>query len=149
MQATTRRLLITAGLVTGLTLTTACGGSSSPSATVTPSTTAAAFPVTIQTTNGDVVIPKRPTAIVSLSPTATEDLYVIYEPLAPVRLLQDLKEPGIGWIAIDHDSYQAMGCNILTIRPGVVVMVASKKIESSVSDHLSVEFRSMWPSIFM
>jgi N-dimethylarginine dimethylaminohydrolase len=42
----------------------------------------------------------------------TEDLYVVYEPLAPVRLLQDLKERGIGWIAIDHDSYMAMGCNI-------------------------------------
>jgi len=53
----------------------------------------------------------------------TEDLYVVYEPLAPVRLLQDLKERGIGWIAIDHDSYMAMGCNILAVRPGVVVMV--------------------------
>jgi N-dimethylarginine dimethylaminohydrolase len=53
----------------------------------------------------------------------TEDLYVVYEPLAPVRLLQDLKERGKGWIAIDHDSYMAMGCNILAIRPGVVVMV--------------------------
>jgi N-dimethylarginine dimethylaminohydrolase len=53
----------------------------------------------------------------------TEDLYVVYEPLAPVRLLQDLRERGIGWVAIDHDSYLAMGCNILAVRPGVVVMV--------------------------
>lgn len=53
----------------------------------------------------------------------TEDLYVVYEPLAPVRLLQDLKERGIGWVALDHDSYLAMGCNILAVRPGVVVMV--------------------------
>ncbi len=55
----------------------------------------------------------------------TEELFVIYEPLAPVRLLQDIRERGIAWIAIDHDSYAAMGCNILAVRPGVVVMVDS------------------------
>jgi N-dimethylarginine dimethylaminohydrolase len=54
---------------------------------------------------------------------ATESLYVVYEPLAPVRLLQDIKERGVEYIAIDHESYLAMGCNILAVRPGVVVMV--------------------------
>jgi N-dimethylarginine dimethylaminohydrolase len=53
---------------------------------------------------------------------ATEDLFVIYEPLAPVRLLQDLRERGIDWIAIDRESYDAMGCNVLAVRPGVVVI---------------------------
>lgn len=54
---------------------------------------------------------------------ATEALYVIYEPLAPVRLLQDIRERGMDWIAIDRDSYANMGCNVLAVRPGVVVMV--------------------------
>ena len=54
---------------------------------------------------------------------ATEDLFVVYEPLAPVRLLQDIKARGIDWIAIDGESYHAMGCNILAVKPGVVVMV--------------------------
>jgi N-dimethylarginine dimethylaminohydrolase len=54
---------------------------------------------------------------------ATESLFVVYEPLAPVRLLQDIKERGIDYIAIDSDSYDRMGCNILAVRPGVVVMV--------------------------
>ncbi len=54
---------------------------------------------------------------------ATDDLFVVFEPLAPVRLLQDIKQRGIDWIAIDEDSYHAMGCNILAVRPGVVVMV--------------------------
>ncbi len=53
----------------------------------------------------------------------TDELCVIYEPLAPVRFLQDLREHGRDWIAIDRDAYLAMGCNILAIRPGVVVMV--------------------------
>ncbi|MET0817635.1 MAG: arginine deiminase family protein, partial [Solirubrobacteraceae bacterium] len=53
----------------------------------------------------------------------SDDLCVVYEPLAPVRLLQDLRARGFDWIAISHDDYLAMGCNILAIRPGVVVMV--------------------------
>jgi N-dimethylarginine dimethylaminohydrolase len=52
-----------------------------------------------------------------------DGLCVIYEPLAPVRLLEDLRERGARWIAIDRASYDAMGCNILAVRPGVVVMV--------------------------
>ena len=51
------------------------------------------------------------------------DLCVVYEPLTPVRLLEDLRERGIDWIAIDHDDYAAMGCNVLAVRPGVVVML--------------------------
>ena len=54
---------------------------------------------------------------------ATESLFVVFEPLAPVRLLTDIKERGIEFIAIDPDSYHRMGCNILAVRPGVVVMV--------------------------
>jgi N-dimethylarginine dimethylaminohydrolase len=40
-----------------------------------------------------------------------------------VRLLEDLRERGLRWIAIDRADYDAMGCNILAVRPGVVVMV--------------------------
>jgi iron complex transport system substrate-binding protein len=36
-----------------------------------------AFPITIHAANGDVTITKQPTRIVSLSPTATEDLYAV------------------------------------------------------------------------
>ncbi len=52
-----------------------------------------------------------------------DGLCVVYEPLAPVRLLQDLRGRGTDWIAISRDDYLAMGCNILAVRPGVVVMV--------------------------
>jgi N-dimethylarginine dimethylaminohydrolase len=53
----------------------------------------------------------------------SERLCVVYEPLAPVRLLQDLREREVDWVAIDHESYEAMGCNVLAVRPGVVVVV--------------------------
>lgn len=38
---------------------------------------AAAFPVTIHAANGDIVIKSKPTRIVSLSPTGTEDLFAV------------------------------------------------------------------------
>ena len=53
----------------------------------------------------------------------TEDLCVVFEPLAPVRLLQDLAERGFDRIAISEEDYLTMGCNVLAVRPGVVVMV--------------------------
>jgi N-dimethylarginine dimethylaminohydrolase len=59
----------------------------------------------------------------SLISAITDELCVVYEPLAPVRLLEDLRERGWRRIAIDRDAYDAMGCNILAVRPGVVVMV--------------------------
>src|SRR3954447_21158872 len=52
------------------------GGSSGAGSSAGRST-AAAFPVTLQTGNGGVTIPRKPTAIVSLSPTATEMLFAI------------------------------------------------------------------------
>lgn len=59
----------------------ACGTSSSPSAPATRShaaTTAhSSFPVTVAAANGAVKVSKKPAAIVSLSPTATEMLYSI------------------------------------------------------------------------
>lgn len=70
---------------------------------------------------------------------ATEDLFVVYEPLAPARLLQDLRERGIDWIAIDEESYHAMGCNILAIRPGVVVVVEGAPKVRKALEHKGVE----------
>jgi iron complex transport system substrate-binding protein len=69
--------MIAAGVLAGATLLAACGGSSSPSAAVTTGSSTSAFPVTINTSSGPVVISSRPTAIVSLSPSATEDLFAI------------------------------------------------------------------------
>jgi len=59
----------------------------------------------------------------SLISGVADGLCVIHEPLAPVRLLQDLRARGTEWIAVDREAYVAMGCNVLAVRPGVVVMV--------------------------
>jgi N-dimethylarginine dimethylaminohydrolase len=60
----------------------------------------------------------------SMISALAQDLVVVFEPLMPVRLLDDLRERGYEWIAVAPDEYLAMGCNVLCIRPGVVVMTA-------------------------
>ena len=68
-----------------------CGPSSNPAASAsaspsdstvvpvvsTPSVTASPFPMTVTAKNGAVTIKAKPTRIISLSPTATEDLYAV------------------------------------------------------------------------
>jgi iron complex transport system substrate-binding protein len=55
-----------------------CSSSKAVKATASPSSVAAAtFPATIQATNGPVTLPARPSRIVSLSASLTEDLFAI------------------------------------------------------------------------
>lgn len=86
----------------------ACGSSSSPAASAPGGAAAAggggSFPAAINTANGVVHVKSRPTAIISLSPTATEMLYAIgagsqvkavdsdsdYPPQAPMTKLSGL-----------------------------------------------------------
>jgi iron complex transport system substrate-binding protein len=64
---------VPAGLASLLVLLFAlCGGASASSSPPRP-----AFPVTVKAANGKVTIRHRPRRIVSLSPTATEDLFAI------------------------------------------------------------------------
>jgi dimethylargininase len=57
-----------------------------------------------------------------ISPLA-EDLALVFEPLLPVPLVELLDERGIGRVAIDADEYATMACNVLAVRPGVLVVV--------------------------
>lgn len=58
---------------------TACGGSASSSSAASSSTppAAAQWPVTVTGTNGSVTLKAKPVSIVSLSATATEDLFAV------------------------------------------------------------------------
>jgi N-dimethylarginine dimethylaminohydrolase len=59
-----------------------------------------------------------------VSPVA-EDLAVVFEPLAPVPLLEMLAERGYRTVRCDPDELDAQGCNVLAVRPGVAVMADS------------------------
>jgi len=57
-----------------------------------------------------------------ISPVAA-DLAVVYPPLAPVPLMEELAARSIRVIAVPAEEYQTMACNVLAVRPGVVVML--------------------------
>ena len=83
MRSLTRRLAVLAAAA-ALTVTAAACSSSNTQASNTgatagssPASTGTDFPVSLAAANGTVKVASRPTAIVSLSPTATEMLYAI------------------------------------------------------------------------
>jgi dimethylargininase len=57
-----------------------------------------------------------------ISPVAP-GLAVVYPPLAPVPLMEELAARSIGVIAVPAEEYQTMACNVLAVQPGVVVML--------------------------
>ncbi len=57
-----------------------------------------------------------------ISPVA-EDLAVVYPPLAPVPLMEELAERAVRIVAVPPAEYETMACNVLAVRPGVVVML--------------------------
>lgn len=58
-----------------------------------------------------------------ISPVA-EGLAAVFEPLAPVPLLELLRERGIRWLPVPPDELETQGGNLLAVRPGVVVLAA-------------------------
>jgi dimethylargininase len=60
--------------------------------------------------------------LLSLVSPVTEDLAVVFEPLAPVPLLEELRSRMIRWVAVDPDEYATLAANVLAVRPGVLVM---------------------------
>ena len=49
---------------------------------------------------------------------------VVYEPLAPVRLLEFLKSRNISWLTVNDKEVHTQGANILAVAPDVVVLAA-------------------------
>ena len=71
--------LVAFGLALSLAACGSYGGSDDATGGngASPSSEASSFPVTVEGTNGQITIDERPVRIVSLSPTATEDLFAI------------------------------------------------------------------------
>ena len=67
---------------------------------------------------------------------------VVYEPLAPVRLLEFLKSRNISWLTVNDTEVHTQGANILAVAPNVVVLasgnpeIEGKLRESGVVVHI-------------
>jgi dimethylargininase len=62
-----------------------------------------------------------------ISPVA-DDLAVVFMPLLPAGLWELLGELGIGLIDVPENEFGTLGCNILAVRPGVVVVADGNPI---------------------
>ncbi len=73
----------------------------------------------------DVPYWKGPAELVHLlsviSPVA-DDVAVVFLPLLPVGLWQLLGELGVRLVEVPEDEYGTLGCNVLAVRPGVVIV---------------------------
>ncbi len=56
-----------------------------------------------------------------ISPVA-DDLAVVFEPLLPVGLWELLNDLGIRMIPVPEAEFGTLGCNVLAVRPGVVIL---------------------------
>lgn len=62
--------------------------------------------------------------LMSVVSPVREDLAVVYEPLAPVRLLHELRRRGVDVLPLPEEDNLTLGCNVLAIRPGVAVIAS-------------------------
>jgi N-dimethylarginine dimethylaminohydrolase len=76
-----------------------------------------------------------------VSPVAP-DLAVVFEPLAPVPLLELLADRGYRTIPCDPDEFDRQGCNVLAVRPGVVVTADSAPRTQAALERAGVEVRT-------
>jgi N-dimethylarginine dimethylaminohydrolase len=62
--------------------------------------------------------------LMSVISPVREDLAVVFERLAPVALLQELRRRGMEWISVPEEDWLTLGCNVLAVRPGVCVIAS-------------------------
>jgi dimethylargininase len=56
-----------------------------------------------------------------VSPVA-DDVAVVYLPLLPVGLWALMRDLGIRFVEVPDEEYPTLGCNVLAVRPGVVIV---------------------------
>lgn len=62
--------------------------------------------------------------LMSVISPVREDLAVVFERLAPVALLQELRRRGIDWVSVPEEDWLTLGCNVLATAPGVCVIAS-------------------------
>src|SRR5690349_3643316 len=60
--------------------------------------------------------------LMSVISPVSDDLAVVFLPLLPAGLHEWLLELGVGLVEVPEEEYATLGCNVLAVRPGVVVV---------------------------
>ena len=83
--------------------------------------------------------PQHVLHLMSVVSLVAPDLALTFPPLAPVALLQDLAAMGITTLPVDEDDFAQQGCNVLAVRPGVVVMTDATPRTAAMLESAGVE----------
>ena len=65
--------------------------------------------------------------LMSVVSPVRDDLAVVYERLASVALLEELRRRGMELIAVPDEDWLTLGCNVLAVAPGVVVVASGNE----------------------
>ncbi len=65
-----------------------------------------------------------------ISPVA-DDLAVVFPPLLPVGLWELLGDLGIRMVAVPEEEFGTLGCNVLAVRPGVLILAEGNPITAT------------------
>jgi N-dimethylarginine dimethylaminohydrolase len=60
--------------------------------------------------------------LMSVISPVSDDLAVVFLPLLPAGLWEWLRELGIRLVEVPEEEYPTLGCNVLAVRPGVVIV---------------------------
>lgn len=76
--------------------------------------------------------------LMSVISPVRDNLVVLYEKLAPTRLVQALEARGIDWVCVPDDEYLTLGCNVLAVAPGVAVLPAGNVVTAALLEERGV-----------
>ncbi|MES2209190.1 MAG: arginine deiminase family protein [Chloroflexota bacterium] len=65
-----------------------------------------------------------------ISPVA-DDVAVVFQPLLPVGLWELLGDLGVRMIEVPEDEFGTLGCNVLAVRPGVVILAEGNPVTAT------------------
>ena len=69
--------------------------------------------------------------LLSVISPISDDLAVVFQPLLPVGLWEVLNEMGIRMISVPEAEFPTLGCNVLAVRPGVVIAAEGNPVTAA------------------
>jgi N-dimethylarginine dimethylaminohydrolase len=81
--------------------------------------------------------------LMSVISPVSDDLAVVFAPLLPAGLYEWINELGIRLVEVPEEEYPTLGCNVLAVRPGVVVVAEGNPVTHRRLDAAGVEVHAV------
>jgi N-dimethylarginine dimethylaminohydrolase len=77
--------------------------------------------------------------LLSLISPVARDVAVVFLPLLPSGLFELLQEEGVSLVCVPEEELPTLGCNVLAVRPGIVVMAEGNPVTTRLLAQRGVE----------